>query len=335
MKILALESSCDDTAAAVVVDGRRVLSSMVVSQTEVHARFGGVLPEIAARHHLEAINAVVEQALQEANLTPGDLDAVAATLGPGLVGSLLVGASTAKTLAWLWNKPFIGVEHLRGHVCSNFLERELEPPFLCLMVSGGHTQLMAVRSYTDIETVGRTLDDAVGEAFDKVARLLGLPYPGGPNLDLLAQQGNPARFILPRARTQRPWDFSFSGLKTAVSRLYEREAALLNPEDSAFITQRDQLRADIAASFQKTVVDTLMRKTLRCAEALGFDTISIAGGVSANSGLRARLADLPEGIQLVVPQLRFCMDNAAMIASAAYFCPLADGVESDVFSRRA
>jgi N6-L-threonylcarbamoyladenine synthase len=329
MKILALESSCDDTAAAVVEDGRRVLASVVASQTAIHAQFGGVLPEIAARHHLEAVNTVVAQALEQAHCQPADIDAVAATVGPGLIGSLLVGASTAKTLAWVWDKPFIGVHHLHGHICSNYLNSELEPPFLCLLVSGGHTQLMAVRSYTDMDVVGHTLDDAVGEAFDKVARLLGLPYPGGPHLDRVAQGGDPRRFVLPKARTARPWDFSFSGLKTAVSRLYEKEAALCQGDSEAMA----KLQADMAASFQATVVETLMRKTLDCAEALRLSTVSIAGGVSANSALRGQLGQVPGHVQVVVPQLAYCMDNGAMMASAAFYCPFTHDVGLDVFSR--
>jgi N6-L-threonylcarbamoyladenine synthase len=329
MRILALESSCDDTAAAVVEKGRRVLSSVRLGQDDRHRPYGGVIPELAARDHVLAMNAVVQQALDEAQQTFEDIDCIAATLGPGLIGSLLVGASTAKALALALNKPFRGVHHLHGHLASNYLDSTLEPPFLCLLVSGGHTQLVAVDSYTEIRTLGETLDDAVGESYDKVARLLGLGFPGGPALDRLAQTGDASVFRLPIAKTQNPWDFSFSGLKTA-SRRFIEEQTILAAEGNASETWK----ADLAASFQATVVETLIRKTLRCAKALGYSTLTLAGGVSANSAIRtAFLATETQGLQPSIPKLAYCTDNAAMIASAAYYSPWTDALEEDVFSR--
>lgn len=333
MKILALETSCDDTAVAIVEDGRRVLSSVIQSQTELHIPFGGVVPEAAARDHLLRVNQTLEFALQEANLSLADIDAFAATLGPGLIGSLLVGANTAKTLSFMTSKPFIGVNHLHAHVASNYLESDLGPPFLCLLVSGGHTQLIKVESYTDMLLVGETLDDAVGEAYDKVARLMGLPYPGGPHLDALAQTGNPNAVKLPKAKTQQPYDFSFSGLKTAMLRVLEEEAK----RDPAVSPSR---MADLAASFQQTIIDTLAEKTLKCQENLlagiPVKTLAIAGGVSANKGLRQHFSEYGqknEGFRLYIPQMGFCTDNAAMVASAAYFNPLTTDLHMEVFSR--
>lgn len=329
MKILALETSCDDTAVAIVEDGRRVLSSVIRSQIDLHIPFGGVVPEAAARDHLLRVNQTVEDALAEANLTLQDIDAFGATLGPGLIGSLLVGANTAKTLSFMSGKPFLGVNHLQGHIASNYLESDLEPPFLCLLVSGGHTQLIVVENYQTMRLVGETLDDAVGEAYDKVARLMGLPYPGGPHLDKLALQGNPKAFVLPKARTEGAYDFSFSGLKTAMLRLLEQEAQ--NPDCSP---------ANLAASFQQTVVETLAGKTLRCLHDhfpdLPLKTLAIAGGVSANQGLRRYFLEYQAqhaDFRLYIPQMRFCTDNAAMVASAAYFNPITTDMTMEVFSR--
>lgn len=328
--ILAIESSCDDTAVAVVQNGRTVLASVIASQTAVHQPYGGVIPELAARQHLAVINPLVETCLTQANLTLPQVDAIAATVGPGLIGSLLVGASVAKTLSFIANKPFLAVHHLYAHVASNYLESDLEPPFLCLLVSGGHTQLIHVKSYTEMSIIGETLDDAVGEAYDKVARMMGLGYPGGPVLDALAQHGggNPQAIALPQAKTKHPWDFSFSGLKTAVVRQWEAQTGSLE-------TIPKQLQADFAASFQHTASNTLLKKTIACAEALGIKTISVAGGVSANSALRAGVLALQDlGYTIHIPKMGYCMDNAAMVGACAYFNPLAiDNLGLDVFSR--
>lgn len=327
-RILAVETSCDDTSVAVVEDGRRVLSSVIYSQTDLHAQFGGVVPEAAAREHIEAVNATLQEALDRANCKLADMDAFAATLGPGLIGSLLVGANTGKTLSLITGKPFLGVNHLYAHVASNYLESDLEPPFLCLLVSGGHTQLIAVEDYQSMRVVGETMDDAVGEAYDKVARLMNLPYPGGPVIDRLAKSGNPETFKLPKAVLDHPYNFSFSGLKTASLRTWEKAIGLA--EDTT------RLQADLAASFQHTVVETLFVKTIRCARELGFRTITIAGGVSANSGLRERFGQFAEEqaeYRLYVPKMSFCTDNAAMVAACAYFNPMTADIRQEVFSR--
>lgn len=332
-RILALESSCDDTAVAIVENGRRVLASVISSQTSLHAQFGGVVPEAAAREHIEAINTTLQAALDQAGCTLKDIDAFAATLGPGLVGSLLVGANTGKTLSMIADKPFLGVHHLYAHVASNFLESDLEPPFLCLLVSGGHTQLIVVKDYSTMQLVGESLDDAVGEAYDKVARMMKLPYPGGPVMDALSVQGDPKAFHLPKAQTSGMYDFSFSGLKTATCRAFEKAQALLEPGDEQALAK---LQADMAASFQHTVVETLFDKTIRCAQDLGMRTITIAGGVSANRGLRERfqwfVGENPD-YQLYVPQMAFCTDNAAMVAASAYFNPYTTDIRQEVFSR--
>jgi N6-L-threonylcarbamoyladenine synthase len=315
-----------------------VLANTVASQIVTHQRFGGVMPEVAAREHLETINAVVAHTLEAAHLTLAEVDAIAATLGPGLIGALLVGANTAKTLAFIANKPFIGVHHLHGHVASNYLESDLTPPFLCLLASGGHTQLLAVHDYQQVECLGSTLDDALGEAFDKVARMMDLPYPGGPHLDALAQRGNPTAFNLPIARTQRPWDFSFSGLKTACMRLYQQKSQELQLSQLSD-SHLEKLKADLCASFQATVAKTVVKKTLACAKAHGFNTISVAGGVSANSAIRLAFetwqSQSPNVRKLYLPALQFCTDNAAMIASSAYYSPWCQRMEDDVFSRMA
>jgi N6-L-threonylcarbamoyladenine synthase len=333
-RILALESSCDDTAVAIVEEGRRVLANVISSQTELHAKFGGVVPEAAAREHIESINDTLQAALDQAGCQLDDVDAFAATLGPGLVGSLLVGANTGKTLSLITEKPFLGVNHLYAHVASNYLESDLEPPFLCLLVSGGHTQLILVDNYRSMRILGETMDDAVGEAYDKVARLMNLPYPGGPVLDKLAAQGNPKAFKLPKASLDRPYDFSFSGLKTAASRAYEKAVQLLEPDTPQAV--RDQLVGDMAASFQQTVVDTLFEKTVRCAREMGVSTITVAGGVSANRGLRNRFEMFVESnpeFRVYLPKMAFCTDNAAMVAASAYFNPITDDVRQEVFSR--
>ncbi len=312
--VLAIESSCDETAAAVVVGGNRVVSSVVSSQIDLHARFGGVVPEIASRAHVELCVPVVDQALVEAGLTPASIDVVAATYGPGLVGALLVGVSTAKALAASWGVPFIGVNHLEGHLVAGSLEApDLEPPLVVLLVSGGHTMLVAMRSPTEYEVLGETLDDAAGEAYDKVARYLGLGYPGGPVIDRLAAEGDPGAVDLPRAMRGDNLDFSFSGLKTAVVNEVRR-----NPTLAA---------ADIAASFQAAVVDVLVDKARRAAAWIGAKGICIGGGVAANSALRARIVEAcaADGLESYVPSLSMCTDNAAMIGAAAWHRLAVDG----------
>jgi N6-L-threonylcarbamoyladenine synthase len=300
------------------------------SQTALHQPYGGVIPELAARHHLSCIHGLIESCLATAEITLNDIDAVAATIGPGLIGSLLVGASVAKTLSLITEKPFLAVHHLYAHVASNYLESDLEPPFLCLLVSGGHTQLIHVKSYAEMEIVGETLDDAVGEAYDKVARVMGLGYPGGPILDKLAQYGggNSKAISLPTPKTQHPWEFSFSGLKTAFVRKWEAETGELTSIPK-------QLQADFSASFQATAVNTLVKKTVACAEVLGLKTVSVAGGVSANSALRSAFLALQEdGYTVHIPKMGYCTDNAAMVGASAYFNPLAEGdLGMDVFSR--
>ena len=327
MNILALESSCDDTAVAIVQDGRTVLSSVTDSQLDLHETFGGVLPELAARRHLEVVNPLIQQALDDAQLSIQSIDAIAATIGPGLIGSLLVSSTAAKTLSLLFNKPFRGVHHLYGHVASNYIDSDLKPPFLCLLVSGGHTQLIHVQDYTELSIVGSTLDDAVGEAYDKVARLIGLSYPGGPNLDKAAQDGNPRAIELPIARTKDPWDFSFSGLKTACLRKWEKEAKTTE--------NLKQYRVNMAASFQDTVARTLVKKTLKCAKELGLKQVALCGGVAANSEIRKQLqtACEAEGLRFYKPEMAYCTDNAAMVGASAFFNPYTDDLSRDVFSR--
>jgi N6-L-threonylcarbamoyladenine synthase len=328
MWILGIETSCDDTSVAVVEDGRRVLAMHTRGQTATHSRYGGVIPELAARAHLsavhDALDALDEEMQQRFGCTVADVDAVAATLGPGLIGSLLVGATAAKTLAMLWEKPFLGVHHLQAHVAANFLSNNdvvLSPPFLCLLVSGGHTQLVHVPDVAQMAILGQTQDDAAGEAYDKVGRQLGLPYPAGPHLDTLAQTGDPSRFPLPRAKTENPFDFSFSGLKTATMRLLE--------------AQPEAAPCDVAAAFQQAVVGALVDKTMACARYLGVSSICLAGGVAANQGLRLALQAACDkaGLRASMPNLAYCMDNAAMVAAAAYWCPLPATCQ-EVFSRQ-
>ena len=312
--ILAIETSCDETAVA-IVKNRQVLSSIVSSQIELHRTYGGVVPELASRQHLEIINPCIAQAMSEAEIDWQDINAIAATCTPGLVGALLVGVAAAKTLAMIHNKPFLGVHHLEGHIYASYLAQpELEPPFLCLLVSGGHTSSIHVKDYGEYKLLGSTRDDAAGEAFDKVARLLDLGYPGGPIIDRLAQQGNPKTFKLPEGKISlpeggyHPYDFSFSGLKTAVLRLVEK----LREEGDVPV-------ADIAASFQHTVAQVLTKRSVQCTLDYNLDTITIGGGVAANSGLRKYLTEAAAKHQLKVyfPPLKFCTDNAAMIGCAA------------------
>ena len=321
MNILAIESSCDETAAAVLKDGREVLSNVISTQIDTHKKFGGVVPEIASRQHLEAICAVVEQALEEANLEFADLDLIGATRGPGLIGALLVGLSYGKGLAYSLDLPFVGVNHMQGHICANYIAHtELEPPFVSLVVSGGHTYLIHVIDYIDYEIIGRTRDDAVGEAFDKVARTIGLGYPGGPKIDALAKTGE-ANIEFPRVMLENDsYDFSFSGLKTAV----------LNYVNSERQAGRELVVEDIATSFQTAVLDVLVTKTLKLTKELKLDKIVISGGVAANDGLRERLTREAgeKGIEVYYPPKILCTDNAAMIGSAAYYDFIKNGEDS-------
>jgi len=320
--IMAIESSCDETACAIVQGGRKVIANVVASQIKTHEQFGGVIPEIAAREHLEAINVVIDKTFKEAGLTPDDIDAFAGTVGPGLVGCLLVGLNATKTLALVHDKPFIGVNHLNAHVSANFIDTDLEPPFIALLVSGGHTQIIDVKSYSNLEIIGETIDDAVGEAYDKVARLIGLPYPGGPKLDKLAQEGNPYTFKLPEAKVGE-FDFSFSGLKTAASRLVKS------------FDGKELPLADICASFQECISETLIKKVKHALEVKGYKQVVIAGGVAANSEIRRKVFELEkEGYRVNAPIMTYCTDNASMVASSAYFFDNTfDDIDVEVFSR--
>lgn len=311
--ILGIESSCDETAAAVVKNGREVLSNVINTQIALHKKFGGVVPEVASRRHIETIDAVIDEALSEANITFNDIDAIAVTYGPGLVGALLVGVSTAKALAFALGKPLVAVHHIKGHIMANFVShKNLEPPFICLVASGGHSHIVAVEDYTKLEIMGRTRDDAAGEAFDKIARVLGLGYPGGPLIDKLAKEGNPAAVQFPRVRMDKDsLDFSFSGVKTAViNYLHKLEQ---NGEEYN--------KADIAASFQNAVTDVLCEHTLEAALRRGSKTIALAGGVASNSALREKMTRTAEkqGINVVYPEPVLCTDNAVMIACAGYY----------------
>ncbi len=320
--IMAIESSCDETACAIVKNGREVIANVVASQIKTHEKFGGVIPEIAAREHLDAINIVVQEAFDQSGLTPDDITAFAGTVGPGLVGCLLVGLNAAKTLALVHDKPFIGVNHLNAHLCANFIDTDLKPPFMALLVSGGHTQIIDVESYSKQTILGETIDDAVGEAYDKVARLIGLPYPGGPRLDKLAQEGNPKAFELPQAKVDG-YNFSFSGLKTAVLRLVKSFDGKELPVN------------DICASFQECVSKTLVKKLKKALEERGYKQVVIAGGVAANSEIRKKVFDLElEGYRVNAPAMKYCTDNAAMVASCAYFnTNTFDDIDVEVFSR--
>ncbi|MCI8743859.1 MAG: tRNA (adenosine(37)-N6)-threonylcarbamoyltransferase complex transferase subunit TsaD [Lachnospiraceae bacterium] len=311
--ILAVESSCDETAAAVVRNGRQVLSNVISSQIALHTQFGGVVPEIASRKHMEKINQVIAQALTDAGVTLEDITAIAVTYGPGLVGALLVGVAEAKAIAYGAGKPLVGVHHIEGHVSANYIENpDLEPPFACLIVSGGHTHLVIVRDYGEFEILGRTRDDAAGEAFDKVARAVGLGYPGGPKVDQAARQGNPHAMEFPRARVEgAPYDFSFSGLKSAV----------LNYINRAKMTGEEICVPDLAASFQNAVVEVLVERSVAAAREYGCKKLAIAGGVASNHALREAMkkACQREGIRFYHPSPVFCTDNAAMIGAAAYY----------------
>ena len=311
--VLAIESSCDETAAAVVKNGRQVLSNVISSQIALHTLYGGVVPEIASRKHIEKINQVIEAALREAGMALEEIDVIAVTYGPGLVGALLVGVAEAKAIAYATGKPLVGVHHIEGHVSANFIEHpDLEPPFVCLIVSGGHTHLAVVKDYGEYEILGRTRDDAAGEAFDKVARAVGLGYPGGPKIDKAAKEGNPQAIVFPRARVEKsPYDFSFSGLKSAV----------LNYINYSKMTGEKIFVPELAASFQQAVVEVLVSHTIEAAKSLNYDKVAIAGGVAANSALRAFMKESceKEGLKLYYPSPIFCTDNAAMIGVAGYY----------------
>lgn len=311
--ILAIESSCDETAAAVIKNGREVCSNIIFSQIELHTVYGGVVPEIASRKHIEKINPVIEEALSKASLKLSQIDAVAVTYGPGLVGALLVGVAEAKAIAYAAGKPLVGVHHIEGHIAANYIEHlDLEPPFLCLVVSGGHTHLVKVLDYDQFDIIGRTRDDAAGEAFDKVARALGLGYPGGPKIDQLAREGNKEAIPFPRAKVEdNEYDFSFSGLKSAV----------LNYLNQCEMKQTEINRADVAASFQYAVTDVLTTHAVRAAKELGMDKLAVAGGVASNTALRESLekACRQAKLQFYYPSPIYCTDNAAMIGVAGYY----------------
>ncbi len=344
--ILAIESSCDETAAAVVKNGREVLSNVISSQIALHTLYGGVVPEIASRKHIEKINPVITEALAAAKMSLADMDAIAVTYGPGLVGSLLVGVAEAKAIAFAANKPLIGVHHIEGHVSANYISHpDLEPPFLCLVVSGGHTHIVMVEDYGTYRIIGRTHDDAAGEAYDKIARAIGLGYPGGPKVDALAKQGDPNAIAFPRAHIEDcPYDFSFSGLKSAVLNylnIEKMKSASGKKTANADLARHGVptggdaegteacpdtfsdgvTKADLAASFQEAVVDVLVTRTIAAAKAEGVTTVAIAGGVASNSALRNRMREVGEanGMRVVYPEPILCTDNAAMIGAAAYY----------------
>ena len=302
---LGIESSCDETSVAIVKNGREVWSNVINTQIPIHTQFGGVVPEIASRKHIENISNVTREALKEANVTFDDIDIIACTYGPGLVGALLVGVSYAKALSYALKKPLVGVNHIEGHIAANYItNRNLEPPFLCLIVSGGHTNLVHIKSYKEFEILGKTRDDAIGEAFDKVARVIGLGYPGGPKVDKLAKEGN-ADIVLPKTKFEN-LDFSFSGIKTAVINLHHKTP--------------DINKANLCASFEKTVTEELLENTIKAAKDLNINKIALAGGVSANSFIRASFEQLKsKGYEVYYPDLKLCTDNAAMIACGGYY----------------
>ena len=317
IRILAIESSCDETAAAVVVNGRDVRSNVISSQIDLHTLYGGVVPEIASRKHIEKINQVIEEALAKAEMTLDDIDAIAVTYGPGLVGALLVGVAEAKAISFARNIPLIGVHHIEGHISANYIEnKELEPPFLCLVVSGGHTHLVRVADYGEYEILGKTRDDAAGEAFDKVARAIGLGYPGGPKIEKAAHEGNPDAIAFPRAKVaDGVYDFSFSGLKSAV----------LNYLNGAKMKDEEINAADVAASFQKSVIDVLVEHAMHAVDEYGMDKFAIAGGVASNGTLRKAMEEAcaKKGVTFYYPSPILCTDNAAMIGAAGYYDYLA------------
>ncbi len=311
--ILAIESSCDETAASVVKNGREVLSNVISSQIALHTLYGGVVPEIASRKHIEKINQVIEEALSEAGVTLQDITAIAVTYGPGLVGALLVGVSAAKAISFATGIPLIGVHHIEGHISANYIEnKDLEPPFICLVASGGHSHLVVVKDYGEYEIVGRTRDDAAGEAFDKVARAIGLGYPGGPKIDKLAKEGNADAIHFPRAKvSENEYDFSFSGLKSAV----------LNYLNGCQMKGEEVCKADVAASFQKAVIEVLVEHSLHAVKEFGYNKFAIAGGVASNSSLRAAFEEACDrrGVTFYHPSPVLCTDNAAMIGTAGYY----------------
>ena len=313
VRILAIESSCDETAAAVVENGRKLLSNVISSQIELHKLYGGVVPEIASRKHIEKVNQVIQAALEEAGVTLDEIDAIGVTYGPGLVGALLVGVAEAKAIAFAKGLPLVGVHHIEGHISANYIEHpDLEPPFMSLVVSGGHTHLVSVEDYGVYKILGRTRDDAAGEAFDKVARAIGLGYPGGPKIDALSKQGDPHAITFPKAHVaDAPLDFSFSGVKSAV----------LNYINSCEMKGESFEPADIAASFQEAVVEVLVEHSMTAVDMYGVDKFAIAGGVAANQGLRQAMKAACEkkGIRFYYPSPIFCTDNAAMIGAAAYY----------------
>ena len=303
---LGIESSCDETSVAVIKNGREILSNIIDTQIPIHEKYGGVVPEIASRNHIEAISRVTKLALKEANIEFKDIDAITPTYGPGLVGALLVGVSYAKALSYAINKPLVGVNHIQGHIAANYLTyKELRPPFLCLLVSGGNTQIVHVKDYTEFEVLGKTRDDAIGEAFDKVARVVGLDYPGGPKVDKLAKEGTP-NIKLPKTHFENSLDFSFSGIKTAVININHNT--------------KDINKADLCASFEKTVTEVLIENVEKAIEQTGMKCLAIAGGVSANSYIRREILRLQnDDLNIYMPDLKLCTDNAAMIGSAGYY----------------
>lgn len=308
VRILSIETSCDETAAAVIENGRDILSNIINSQIDIHKEFGGVVPEVASRKHIENINYVVKEALEKSNMKESDIDAIAVTYGPGLVGALLVGINFAKGLSYAWKKPLIGVNHIEGHICANYIEsKELEPPFVCLVASGGHTHLVYVKNYGIYEILGRTRDDAAGEAYDKIARAMGLGYPGGPLIDKIAKDGDKMAIKFPRANIDESMDFSFSGLKSAVLNYMQKN--------------KDAKKEDIAASFQEAVVDVLVSKLIEASKIKNCNIVALAGGVASNSRLREVLQEKCQinNYKLVKPSAILCTDNAAMIGCAAYY----------------
>lgn len=323
IKIMAIESSCDETSVAVVKNGREVISNIISSQIDMHKKFGGVVPEVASRMHLEVINNIVREALEEAKITLDDIDAIAVTKGPGLVGALLVGISEAKALSYACKKPLVGVNHMKGHICATFItHKELEPPFICLLVSGGHTYLVHVKDYNNMEVIGKTIDDACGEAYDKVARCLGMNYPGGPEVERLAKLGNEKAIDFPRVMLDKnSYNFSFSGLKTAV----------LNYLNSKKQKNEEISKADVCASFQRAVFDVLIYKTEKLMKEKNLDTLVVSGGVSANNTLREEINKMchNNGFKSYFPDKILCTDNAAMIASSGYY-EYISGVRSDL-----
>lgn len=322
INVLAIESSCDETSCAIVKNGRWVISNIISSQIDIHKRFGGVVPEVASRMHLEAINNIVDQALKEAKMSLEDVDVIAVTKGPGLVGALLVGISEAKALSYVTKKPLVGVNHMKGHICAAFItHKDLNPPFICLLISGGHTYLVEVKDFNDMKVIGKTMDDACGEAYDKVARSLGMPYPGGPCVEECAKSGNEKAIDFPRVMLEKDsYDFSFSGLKTAV----------LNYLNSKKQKNEEISKEDVCASFQRAVFDVLISKTKRLMQEKNLDKLVVAGGVSANNTLKNEIEKMAKenNYKTYFPKKILCTDNAAMIASSGYFEYL-DGIRDD------